>query len=200
MRSSERGARLRPYLRLLAFLLALAVGAAFCDVFLVRTDAVTFETMRELYARDDIELAVVGSSVARYHFNPEIIERETGLRPFMAAVLSSGLQADIAVAGELFKGNSPEWVVLALDAYNLERAKEDPEAEYVLMPHLRSLHAKFDYYLRLCRQDGQYLDRLLLFRQFGVESFEQLANTVGLRFFPEATFRRIMEAQAPEME
>lgn len=204
MRSSDRGGNarggLRPYARLAAFLLVCALGAAFCNTFLVRTDTVSAVTMRELYARDDIELALVGSSVVRYHFNPEIIARETGLTPFCASILSSGLQADIVVTKELLRRNAPEWIVLVLDTYNLERTREDPEAEYVLMPHLRSWRARLDYYLRLCREDGQYLDRLLLFRQFGVESFEQLANTVALRLFPDAASRRILEAQAPEME
>ena len=55
--------------RFAAFLLVFLIFTAMGDFWLVNTDSVTAKTVIEMQARDDIELAVVGSSVVRDHFN-----------------------------------------------------------------------------------------------------------------------------------
>lgn len=186
--------------RLFAFGLALLLVIALSNVFLVRTDAMSVMTLREMYARDDIELAFIGSSVVREHVNPAIIEEKTGLTSFNAAFLSASLPADIAVATELFAHHDPQWTVLVIEPYTLNTAKEYTETQFMIMNHLKSPRVKLEYYLRLCAQDGLYIDRALMFRTFYPQSLGDLGKTVGMWLTPETTFARIQAQTADQMQ
>ena len=186
---------LRQLARLFAFAALLALTVCFANAYCVRIDGVTALTLGEMRERDDIELAVVGSSVARNHFNPALISQRTGLTAFNAAALNASLQGAIAVTEEMLQTSRPQWIVLALDFYNLNTAKEEMQAEYVLMPLLKNWRTKLDYYQRLCREDGAYIDRLLLFRyQFALPD---VARNVTLRHDAGALREQIQAAMAP---
>ena len=77
--------KLMPYVRAALFMLCLVLMAAFANKFLLQTDTTTFLTVREMQQRDDIELAIVGSSVVRDHFDPYLISERTGLTAFDVA-------------------------------------------------------------------------------------------------------------------
>ncbi|MCI6588305.1 MAG: hypothetical protein MSD70_05385, partial [Clostridiales bacterium] len=55
------------------------------------------------------------------------------------------------------------------------------------------------YYLRTCREDGYYIDRLLLFRMYGAQSLSDVAKTIGLRYAPEKTFARLEKDMDPTL-
>ena len=76
----------RGLLRLAAFLLGLALIVAFANTFCIKTDIYAALTMAEVKARSDIEVAFVGSSIVRDHFNAALISEQTGRKAFSAAV------------------------------------------------------------------------------------------------------------------
>jgi len=183
--------RIKPYLRLLGFFLCLALLVIFANTHLLQTDTVAFLTLREMKARSDIELAIVGSSVVRDHFDPALIGEKTGKTAFSAAVPCASLPADIAMTEEMLRTSSPAWVVAVMEPYNFNTTKEEFEAEYKLMPMLTSPKTMLDYYLRLCEADGDYIDRLLLFRAQMAASLGEIKKTFGLKYNAEAAFEEI---------
>ena len=77
-------------LRLAAFSLLFLLVLVAADFFLVDTDSVAALTIREMQQADDIELAVVGSSVVRDHFNQQMIREKTGLSSFSVTAPGAG--------------------------------------------------------------------------------------------------------------
>ena len=182
-----------PCVRIAGFFLCLLLMIAFANQFLLQTDTVAFLTMREMQQRSDIDLAIVGSSVVRDHFDPYLISKQTGLTAYDVAMPTANFQAELAMTEELFKTNSPEWVVMVCEPYNLNSAKESLEAQYKLMPMLTGVGTRMRYYLRLCREDNQYLDRLLPFRIQMAASVKEVAKTIGLWIDPAGTFERVKD-------
>lgn len=183
--------KLMPYIRIAGFFLCLVLLIAFANKFLLQTDTVAFLTIREMQQREDIEMAIIGSSVVRDHFDPVLISEETGLTAFDVAIPTANFQAQLAMTEELFKTSSPEWVVMICEPYNLNSAKESLEAQYKLMPMLTGLGTKARYYYNLCKEDNEYLNRLLLFRVQMASSLSEVAKTFGLWLNPEETFERV---------
>ena len=64
---------IRPFLRFAAFFLVLALAVALANTCLIQTDTFVALMMDELKNSRDIELAVVGSSIVRDHFNAALI-------------------------------------------------------------------------------------------------------------------------------
>ena len=60
---------IRPFLRFAAFFLVLALAVALANTCLIQTDTFVALMMDELKNSRDIELAIVGSSIVRDHFN-----------------------------------------------------------------------------------------------------------------------------------
>ena len=183
--------KIMPYIRIAGFFLCLVLLIAFANKFLLQTDTVAFLTIREMQQREDIEMAIIGSSVVRDHFDPVLISEETGLTAFDVAIPTANFQAQLAMTEELFKTSSPEWVVMICEPYNLNSAKESLEAQYKLMPMLTGLGTKARYYYNLCKEDNEYLNRLLLFRVQMASSLSEVAKTFGLWLDPEGTFERV---------
>lgn len=179
--------------RIAGFCLCLLLMIALANQFLLQTDTIAFLTIREMQKRDDIDMAIVGSSVVRDHFDPYLISEATGLTTFDVAIPTANFQAELAMTEELFKTNSPEWVVMICEPYNLNSAKESLEAQYKLMPLLTGIGTRARYYRRLCREDNEYLDRLLLFRVKMASSPAEVAKTIGLWVDPEGTYERVRE-------
>ena len=189
----------KAFLRLAAFLLGFALLIAAANRFFVKTDTFAALSMNELKHRDDIELAIVGSSVVHAHFNAELITELTGLRTFSAGFSSAGLQASLAVTEELFRHSSPEWVVLVTEPFTLNMVKELEQAQYELMPHLSSPAIQLRYLLRTAREDGAYIDRLFMFRQFGAESLSDVAKSLALHLCPEKAYAAMPPTGDPDM-
>ncbi len=182
---------MKHFIRLAVFLLGFALLVILADCTLIQTDTFVALTLSEMKSRSDIELAIVGSSIVRDHFNAELISEKTGKQAFSAAVPGLSLQGELALTRELYKTNDPAYTVLVLEPYNFDTVKEDPNAQYKLMPFLSDMGNRFDYYLDVCREDGKYLDRLLMFREFGVESLADIRKTVGLHMNAQKTYARL---------
>lgn len=182
---------MKHFIRLAVFLPGFALLVILADCTLIQTDTFVALTLSEMKSRSDVELAVVGSSIVRDHFNAELISEKTGKQAFSAAVPGLSLQGELALTRELYKTNDPAYTVLVLEPYNFDTVKEDPNAQYKLMPFLSDMGNRFDYYLDVCREDGKYLDRLLMFREFGVESLADIRKTVGLHMNAQKTYARL---------
>ena len=174
----------RPLPRLFGFLLAFLLFLGFADTFLIRTDLFTRAMLYELREASDIEIAFVGSSVCRNHVNAGLLSERLGKRVFNASVPDLAMQGSIALMKELFLRAKPETVVLVVDVYTFDSDLEAPEAEYMMMPWLSRWQNRLSYYRDLTKSDGWYLDRLLLFREFGVKSPADILKTAALRLFP----------------
>ncbi len=179
------------------FLLGFVLVLLFANTHLIQTDTIARMTIHEMQQRDDIELAFVGSSIVRDHFNAQQITEDTGLEAFCATVPTASMPASIALTRELLKTSSPQWIVLVTEPYNFETVKEATEAQYKLMPFLSDPANMLDYYLRTCAEDGFYLERALMFRGFGAQSLADVAKTVALRYAPEAAFERLKQTMDP---
>jgi len=188
---------LRSCVQLVLFLLGFALFLCFANTHLIQTDTIARLTLHEMQQRDDIELAFVGSSIVRDHFNAQMITEKTGLDAFCVTVPTASMPASIALTRELLKTNSPEWVVLVTEPYNFQTVKEATEAYYKIAPFLRDPANTLDYYLRACDADGYYLDRLLMFRGFGAQSVSDVIKTIGLRYAPEKTYARLKDSLDP---
>lgn len=183
--------------KLALFMLGFVLLLVFANTHLIQTDTIARLTIHEMQQRDDIELALVGSSIVRDHFNAQLITEKTGMETFCATVPTASMPASIALTRELFKTSSPEWVVLVTEPYNFITVREAPEAQYKLMPFLSDPANMLDYYLRTTDEDGFYLDRLMMFREFGAKSLSDVVKTIGLRYFPERMYERLKPSMDP---
>jgi len=193
----NRHPNLRRLLKLSAFLLGFVLLILFADLHLIKTDTIASLTMHEMKQRNDIELAFVGSSIVRDHFNAPMITEQTGKNTFCATIPTASTPGSIALMRELYQTSSPEWVVLVTEPYNFQTAQESTEAHYKLAPYLSDFSNLLDYFLRVGKEDGLYLDRLLMFREFGVDSLSDAIKTIGLRYAPEAAYKRLLPTLDP---
>ena len=182
---------IRPFLRFAAFFLVLALAVALANTCLIQTDTFVALMMDELKNSRNIELAVVGSSIVRDHFNAALISEQTGRKAFSAAVPGLSLQGELALTRELYRQNSPEYTVLVVEPYNFNTAKEDPNAFFKLSPFLSGIQNRLTYFMDTCREDGDYLNRLFLFREFGAESPADVFKTVALRLNAQSEYARL---------
>ena len=179
-------------IRLALFLLLAALLIPLGNTFLVQLDTFATVTMRELRSRDDIELALVGSSIVQHHFNAPLISEATGLTAFDVTVTNAYLPDDLALTRQLYETNSPEWVVLVLESYSFNWIRTDPQSQLKLMPHLTSPLNRARYFLDIMETDGDRLGRLLLFNTFGFSSLEDVRKAVRLRTDPEGCLAQLI--------
>lgn len=170
------------------FMLGFVLLALFGSFHFIQTDTFSTLTMKELQQRSDIELAFVGSSIVRDQLNVQLIEDEIGLTTFSATIPCASMQASIAVTKEMLRTSRPEWVVLVVEPYNFQTVREGVEAQFKLMPFLSDPANMLEYYLRVCDEDGWYLDRMFMFRDFGAVGPMDIIKTFGMRYFPEKTY------------
>ncbi|MDO5377116.1 MAG: hypothetical protein Q4G52_02170 [Clostridia bacterium] len=176
-----------------AFLLLAALLIPLGNTFLVQLDTFAAITMRDIRSRDDIELAIVGSSIVQHHFNPEIITEKTGLKAFDVTITNMVMPDILALTRELYRTNHPEWVVLVLEAYSFDTIKTDPQTQMKLMPHLTDPRNRLRYYRDIIQTDGNYLSRLLLFNTFGFSSLEDVQKAIRLRLDPDGFLEEMLE-------
>ena len=89
------------------FLALLILLVAFGNRFLIQQDTIAYLTMEEIHNRSDIETAIIGSSIAQLHFDPDIIERHTGKETMCATITNLGLPGMLAMTREIFETNRP---------------------------------------------------------------------------------------------
>ena len=181
---------------LAAFLLLAALLIPLGNTFLVQLDTFSTLTMRDLRERDDIEMAIVGSSIVQHHFNPELIARETGLITFDATITNVFMPDVLALTRQLYQTNSPEWVVLVLEAYSFDTLRTDPQTQMKLLPHLTNPVNRLRYLQDILENDGSVLSRLLVFNTFGFQSFADVVKAVRLRVDPDAALAEL-QSQHP---
>lgn len=179
-------------IRLAVFLLLAALLIPLGNTFLVQLDTFATVMMQEIKSRDDIELALIGSSVVQHHFNAPLISEATGLTAFDATITNAFLPDDLALTRQLYETNSPEWVVLVLEAYSFNWIRTDPQSQLKLMPHLTSPLGRLRYYRDIMETDGDTLGRLLLFNTFGFSSFDDVKKAVRLRTDPEGCLAQLI--------
>ena len=189
----------RGLLRLAAFLLGLALIVAFANTFCIKTDIHAALTMAEVKARSDIEVAFVGSSIVRDHFNAEMISKEIGKTCFALGIPCGMLQGNIASTRELYRKNSPEWTILVIEPFTVDSAKEGIEGQYDLLPFLSSPFEQLRYYYSVAKEDGWYVDRAFMFRDYAVDSFGEFMETVGMHLRPFQTYEKIRPTLDPRM-
>ena len=84
---------LRGMAMLALFLLGFALLLAFANVHLIQTDTIARLTIYEMQQRSDIELALVGSSIVRDHFNAPMITELTEKNAFCATIPTASTPA-----------------------------------------------------------------------------------------------------------
>ena len=170
-------------LRMFAFFALLLVLIRFANTFLIQTDASSFMTLHEIKTAENIELALVGSSVVRNQFNPALISEQTGLSTYCAAIPCLAMPGSLALTSMLYDNHSPEWTVLFVEHDTF--FTELTEAEDRLMPQLTNPLRRAAYLTDLCMEDGRWIDRYFQFKNLHVTSAAQLRKTVSLRLDPE---------------
>ena len=193
----KKHSNLSSVFRLVLFLLGFVLVLVFANTHLIQTDTIARLTIHEMQQRDDIELALVGSSIVHDHFNAQMITEKTGLETFCASIPTASMPTSIALTKELLSTNSPEWIVLVTEPYNFQTVKESTEAFYKLAPFLSDPANLLEYYLSTAREDYTYLDRLMMFRGFGVKSVSDALKTISLRYFPEQAYERLKPSMDP---
>ncbi len=81
--------------------------------------------------------------------------------------------------------------MLVVEPYNFDTAKEDPNAFFKLSPFLSGVQNRLTYFMDACREDGDYLNRLFLFREFGAQSPADVVKTVALRLNARSEYARL---------
>lgn len=179
----------RAWLRILAFFLILILVVLAANTLLLRSDAHTYYTLLEMTQRDDIELALVGSSVVFTDFNANLITERTGLEAFDITVGHMGLPGALAATRLMYQTHRPKYVVLVLESDNFSVTSEDIQAQVRLAPFLvKHPLIYLRYYLDLCSQDQLYLDRILLFKSFPVRNLDDVRRTLALHTDPAGFF------------
>lgn len=166
--------------RLAGFLLLLLLILHVCNTFLVKIDLFAYLTLDELEHTENIEFAVVGSSLVQNHFDPEIIENATGLRTFDVCVPYMSFPGAYALTDQLFESHSPDCVALVFDPVTASESGENIESQFRLTRHLKGFTRRIRYYLEACKADGRYLERLFLFRTFPINSMEDVERALRM--------------------
>lgn len=164
-------------LRAAGFLLGLWLLLGLANTFLIKTDTLSYLSLHELTHRDDVDLAFIGSSVARNHFVPDVILEETGLASYNVAHPYTSMQGSIALAKVTFAHHNPRYTVLVAEPYMFEQTHESTQTQFRIMSFIENPLDRLSYYFDLCRQDERWLDRMLLPRQYAVDSFDDLSKT-----------------------
>ena len=185
--------------RLALFFAGIYVLVYLGNTFLVQLDTVAYMTMKDMRERDDIELALVGSSIVQRHLNPALITEETGLQAFDVTMTTLSPAGAIPLTKELYRHNSPDYTVLVVESYTFDTVKEDIQTQMKLMPLLTSPVDRARYVADVAGMDGRYMDRILLFRSFGFESADDVIKALRLRLDTERYFAGVTESWKGEM-
>ncbi|MFR5794933.1 MAG: hypothetical protein ACLUI3_04770 [Christensenellales bacterium] len=109
------------------------------------------------------------------------------------------LQATSPSTRELYRKNSPEWTILVIEPFTVDSAREGIEGQYDLLPFLSSPFEQLRYYYSVAKEDGWYVDRAFMFRDYAVDSFGEFMETVGMHLRPFRTYEKIRPTLDPRM-
>lgn len=173
----------RGWLRFAAFFLIPFLVIQAANAFLLRTDAHSYYTFKELTQRDDIELALVGSSIVFANFNGDLITEKTGLETYSVTANHMGLPGALAATRLMYKTSNPEYVVLVVESDNIFNDSENIQTQMRLAPFLLE-HPLISlrYYLDNVWLDQAFIDRILLFKSFFARSAQDVVHSFRLRF------------------
>ena len=171
------------WLSLIAFLLITCLLLHLINIFCVKTDTSRYLMLDELRNSNDIDILFVGSSPIYYGIDPAIIQSETGMKAFDAAVGNAGLEGVLALTELAFESNHPKYVICALEPDMLLSLQESEEAEVRIMPML-SPKTAVHYLSELLYSDNRFLARLFYFRFMPVDSPDDLFKSIRIRFNP----------------
>ena len=173
----------RGLLRFAAFFLIPFLVIQAANAFLLRTDAHSYYTFEEMTQRDDIELALVGSSIVFANFNGDLITEKTGLETYSVTANHMGLPGALAATRLMYKTSSPEYVVLVVESDNIFNDSENIQTQMRLSPFLlKHPLISLRYYLDNVFLDQAFIDRILLFKSFFARSPEDVVHSFRLRF------------------
>ena len=179
------------WLRFFAFFIVPVLVLALANHVLLKVDAITWYTFRELESRDDIDLAVVGSSVVFNNVNPQILTDVTGMEAFDVSAAHLNMTGAYAATKYMYKTNSPEYVVLILDQETLIEPSENLQAQQRLLPQLNDPLIAASYLIDNCLQDGQIIERLLMFKSQPIHSLDDLKKRRLLEQEPQRYYEEI---------
>lgn len=142
--------------------------------------------MHEMYEmgekEENIDIVIAGSSQMFRAINPKVLDEELGVNAFNTASAAQCFQGTYYVLEELFKENSPRYVIWNMDQLSF-MIDEDPVVYKSLAPYMKSVSTKIAYYLATAK-DGEYLDRLFLWRGYKI-SPDRIKNNVTKKMSTE---------------
>ena len=180
MRNSER----RAWVRAAAFLVFLALVNSLLNFVLMPAGNFTRRMLEDLHRSEPLDVVFCGSSLALYHFDPDVLEPALNARVFDLGASSADFPASYYLLKEMFRTQSPRLVVLAVEARQYARQQEDPLVYVSLAPYLKSPLIRARYYWATA-QDGSYLDRLLWWRGYHVKGPRSALQNVREKLFPD---------------
>lgn len=155
--------------RLILFLVVLVVLSRLLSFVLMLPLGYSRTIMHESLDHD-YDCIVVGSSEAMYAFDTAVFDKIRGTDSFIlgteATYLNGGEWATFNDYMKDHKGeHAPKTVIVMQGDFEiLNSGDEDPTSYSLLMPCLNHLSSKLDYYIRTCRADGLWLERLLYWK------------------------------------
>jgi len=179
-----------PWLRLIAFLILPIASIFLFNQILIPNNEGIFYLYHELSHRDDVELALVGSSVVQSHFNPHIISDITGLETFCVSAGHMAMPGSVAATKFMYQSNKPQYVCLVVEPDTFNLTAEHRQTQQLLLPCTTNPFIAIPYYLDLCSQDGMYFDRLFVFRSFMAQSWKDVRDAIHIRLDPEGYFHQ----------
>ncbi len=155
--------------KLILFVLGLIVISRLLSFILMLPLGYSHTIMHESLQRD-YDCIVVGSSEAMYAFDTETFDEIRGTDSLILGTegtyLNGGEWATFNDYMKDHKGeHAPETVILMQGNFEiLNSGDEDPTTYSLLMPCLNHVSSKCDYYRRICRADGLWLERALYWK------------------------------------
>ncbi|MBY7007689.1 hypothetical protein FDB15_07320 [Clostridium botulinum] len=141
-------------------------------------------TLREMYATDkNIDIVCAGSSYTIKGINPYIMDEKLECNTLdysFSAQIYTGTYYSLK---ELFKYHKPRQIVLTTDIFNYTFKEENVMAYIPVVSYFKNLFPKIDFFINSA-QDGSYLDRIFLWRQYHVTSLGGLINNIKYKKDP----------------
>ena len=179
---------IRPWLRFLAFFLVPAAILVLCNQVLIAPHESTFYTFYELSQRDDVEMAVVGSSVVQYGFNANVITEDLGMEVYNVTAGHMAMPGSLAATQIMYKTNQPRYVCLVLEPDSFGQLSENMQTQQMLQPFMLDPKIGIPYYLDLCKRDGKYFERLFIFRSYMAKDLDEVQRMIRMRLDPETYY------------
>lgn len=185
----NKAERMKPWALLLAFFLIPIAMITVCNQILIAPNEGAYYTFYELSKRNDVDLAIVGSSVVQSSFNTNLITEITGLESHNVSVGHMAMPGSLAAAKVMYKTNKPKYVCLVLEPDSFGNLSENRQTQQLLLPYTLDPAIGIPYYLELCSRDGMYFERLFVFRSFMAKSLDDVKRAIQMRMDPKRYYR-----------